>query len=213
MAVRSVIFLTVVCAFSGVYAEEIVFEAEDSPVVFERVAALSVCFDFGCKSRQDVYVHTPEWQAVEMHLSASRNAADERERIAEAVAFMEQIVGSMTPTDRDRGGNDFEGDDSSGQMDCIDESTNTTRYLNLFEERGLLKWHRVKERVYRAPRILDQHWSAQIEHTATGQRYAVDSWFRDNGERPYVQSVEAWKRKEAFTATADGRCSASTAVC
>jgi hypothetical protein len=126
---------------------------------------------------------------------------------------MEQIVGSMTPTDRDRGGNDFEGDDWSGQMDCIDESTNTTSYLNLFEQHGLLKWHRVKERVYRAPRILDQHWAAQIEHTATGQRYAVDSWYKDNGERPYVQMVEAWKRKEAFASAVDRRCADNRAVC
>ncbi len=213
MMIRSALFLTVICAFPGVWAEDIVFEAEDSLVVFERVATLTVCFDFGCKTRQEVYVHTPEWRAVAEHLSASQNAADERDRVATAVAFMEQIVGALTPTGRDRGGNDFEGDDWTGQMDCIDESTNTTSYLNLFQERGLLKWHRVKDPVYRAPRIFDQHWAAQIEHTATGRHYAVDSWYKDNGQRPYVQMVEAWKRKEAFASTADRRCPSTRAVC
>jgi len=202
MTFRFALFLTVICALPEAWAEDIVFEAEDSPVVFERVATLTVCFDFGCKTRQEVYVHTPEWRVIAAHLSASRNAADERDRVATVVAFMERIVGALTPTDRDRGGNDFEGDDRAGQMDCIDESTNTTSYLNLFQERGLLKWHRVKDPVYRAPRILDQHWAAQIEHTETGQHYAVDSWYEDNGERPYVQTVEAWKRKEAFASTA-----------
>ena len=166
--------------------------------VFERIATLSICFDFGCKSRQEVYIHTPEWRAVEKLLTQSESAAEERARIAKAIAYMERIVGSMSPTGRDRGGNAFPAGDASGQMDCIDESTNTTSYLSLFQERGLLKWHRVIDPVYRAPQILDQHWAARIENLSTGEQFAVDSWFEDNGSPAYVQEVEAWRQKVAL---------------
>ena len=75
---------TVICVFPGVWAEDNVFEADERPVVCARVATLTVCFEFGCKTRQEVYVHTPEWRAVAEHLSASQNAADERARVATA---------------------------------------------------------------------------------------------------------------------------------
>ena len=47
-------------------------------------------------------------------------------------------------------------------MDCIDESVNTTTYLKLFENHGLLRWHRTIERIQRRG-IVDAHWAGQIE--------------------------------------------------
>ena len=35
------------------------------------------------------------------------------------------------------------------QMDCIDESTNSTTYLRILAGAGLLRWHRVEARVTR----------------------------------------------------------------
>lgn len=198
MRVCRFLSLLYLLAPAPLWAEEIVSTAEDDASVFERIANLSVCFDFGCKTRQDVYIHTPEWRGVEEMLSGSVNAEDERARIAGAVAYMERIVGSMTPTGSDRGGNEFVENDAPGQMDCIDESTNTTSYLTLFEKRGLLKWHRVADPVYRAPQILDQHWAASIEDIHSGEQFAVDSWFRDNGQPPHIQRVEAWRQKVAL---------------
>jgi len=197
MRLTRVLSLLVFVSPSMLWAEDIVLAEEDDASVFERIATLSVCFDFGCKSRQDVYIHTPEWRGVEELLIDSESAADERRRIGEAVAYMERIIGSMSPTGRDRGGNEFHENDAAGQMDCIDESTNTTSYLTLFEERGLLRWHRVIDPVYRAPQILDQHWAARIEDVNTGEQFAVDSWFEDNGHPPYIQLVETWKQKVA----------------
>lgn len=192
------IFLAILLLPTWSSAEDIVFAGEDDASVFERIANLSICFDFGCKSRQDVYIHTPEWRGIVELLSGSENAADERRRIADAVAYMERIVGSMSPTGNDLGGNEFPVENAAGQMDCIDETTNTTAYLFLFSERGLLQWHRVADPVYRAPQILDQHWAASIEEIHTGAQFAVDSWFEDNGKPPYIQRVEAWKQKVAL---------------
>lgn len=117
--------------------------------------------------------------------------------IRRAIAVLEQIAGTQTPTFRDRGRNPII-DDWPGQMDCIDESTNTRRYLDLLQERGLLRWHRAAGRAYRTPHLVDPHWAGQIVELETLDHYVVDSWFLDNGELPYIQVLNDWLRKEAL---------------
>jgi len=165
-----------------------------------------VCHGYGCAVRQEVYVFESDFAGVRAELAASRDAADERRRIARAVGLMETLVGTRTPTAKDLPGNEDQGQAlaMAGQMDCIDESLNTSTYLALFERLGLLRWHRVGERVLRAPLVIDQHWAAQIEDRESGQRFAVDSWVRGSGEPAIVQPLEDWTRDRSVAAP-DGR--------
>lgn len=157
---------------------------------------VEVCYDFGCKSRQEVSLETGEWASVRALFNAD-SADTEREQIKLAVARMEALVGQYTPTYLDIGKNltFLNGDDQfekpPGQLDCIDESINTKGYLELFEKSGLLKFHTVTNRVYRRS-FLTQHWAAQIQEINTDRRFVVDSWFENNGEPPVVVSSEAW---------------------
>lgn len=116
---------------------------------------------------------------------------------------MEVIVGRYTPTHRDVGG-DLGNPDAQypGQLDCIDESLNTTTYLKLFEQNNLLKHHKVIDRAYRRA-IFDQHWAGQIETIEGGERWVVDSWFQHNGYLPYLQASEDWENINIFTANLD----------
>jgi hypothetical protein len=96
-------------------------------------------------------------------------------------------------------------------MDCIDHSTSTTRLLRMIEARGWLRFHRVLDPVRRSRFLLDQHFSAAVEETgsaaadpaAAGEmlkvgeglpaaRFAVDSWFFDNGTPAVVMPLEDW---------------------
>jgi hypothetical protein len=164
----------------------------------EDGVALSVCHNFGCKARTDLVLGAQEWRSVmRLFEPPATSALQERDRLRRAVARLELLVGRYAPTRVDRGGNPIFVD-RKGQMDCIDESTNTTAYLRLLENTGLLRYHRVLQRIYRAPFVFDQHWAAQIEELGTQRRYAVDSWFLDNGEPPYIQAVEAWRHKQRF---------------
>ncbi len=143
------------------------------------------------------------WKTIEEHFSASISSPmQERLAIAKAVAEIERVVGSMTGTGQDRGGN-IEGADLPGQMDCIDESINTTTYLRAFERRGLFRWHTVGERAYRRPYVFDQHWSATIKIVGGEQLWAVDSWFLNNGKQPFIQALEDWEKKAALPYNAD----------
>ncbi len=121
------------------------------------------------------------------------DAASERARIATAIAAMERWVGARTGTDRDRGGT-FPGLGEPGQMDCIDESTNTTTYLTLFTSQGWLRLHRVEARMARGFLPLAwPHTTAVIMEIGTGQRYAVDSWFLDNRQPPFIVPLKIWR--------------------
>lgn len=151
------------------------------------------CFDFGCRQRQEIRYNDAQWHAITALFSPrARDAASERQVIRRAVARMERFSGAIAGTAADRGGN-YPGYDAPRQQDCIDESTNTFQYLVALDDLGLLRWHvagpKDRRRVWFAT-----HWTATIVERASGQRYAVDSWYRDNGELPLMQPLEQWRR-------------------
>ena len=115
---------------------------------------------------------------------------------------MEVIVGRHGPGREDRALDLQYVSSRIGQMDCIDESINTSNYLKMFEQENLLRWHRVVERIQRRA-LFDAHWASQIEEIASGARYVIDSWFQDNGMLPNVQKTLDWKDIPFFTALRD----------
>jgi|GEM_PF-172809 len=167
------------------------------------IDAIAVCYNFECKKRDTVSLNSTEWSEVAGWLNpAADNAATERDRIRRAIGWMEELIGRRTPTHRDVAGNLPAGAEMPGQLDCIDESRNTTTYLRLLEKNGLLRFHRVVERAYRRA-IFDQHWSGQLEQLSNGDRFVVDSWFQDNGMLPYIQPTNNWKDISLFTSYFD----------
>ncbi|WP_319379753.1 hypothetical protein [Thiomicrorhabdus sp.] len=131
---------------------------------------------------------------MELFATPMQNPREERLKLAQAIALMERLSGRVLGTQNDKAKNSGTGE--SGQMDCIDESTNTTTYLTLFERRSWLKWHRVRDKVVRRPFFFDIHWTAVIQENQTGQVFAVDSWFRENGKEPLILKLEDWKLKK-----------------
>ncbi len=155
--------------------------------------AIPICYNFGCKTLRHAALSYSEWRGVSNWFRpTAASAAEERDRIRQAIGWMEVLIGQRTPTHRDKALNLVDPTARfPGQLDCIDESRNTTAYLRLFESYGLMRWHRVVDRAYRRA-IFDQHWAGQIEEIASGTRYVVDTWFEDNGYLPYVQPSEEW---------------------
>jgi hypothetical protein len=165
--------------------------------------AIPVCYDFGCKRQATVSLSNDEWKSVAGWFNpVATDARSERQQIRHAIGWMEAVIGTHTPTSNDVGQNLSEDAQFPGQLDCIDESRNTTTYLKLFEQHGLLQWHRVTERAHRKS-LFDQHWSGQIEDNSTGKRYVVDSWFHPNGYLPYVQNADEWVKVPWFTSYVD----------
>ena len=154
----------------------------------------SVCFDNGCASIVEVALDGAQQAAIRaLFEPVAADAAAERGQLRAAIAQMERFVGALTGTSRDKGGTfNFVSD---RQMDCIDESTNTWSYLLMFRRYGLMRHHEVVEVATRGWPIFGwPHTTAVMRETATGARWAVDSWFLDNGEPPFILPLEVWRR-------------------
>ncbi|MBI3343435.1 MAG: hypothetical protein HY028_00920 [Gammaproteobacteria bacterium] len=162
-------------------------------------ARFSVCSEHTCKRVTVVGLQPEQWQRERrLFLPPPLDAVQERERIAQAIALMEAMVGPLTGTEQDKGRN-FQGVGIEGQMDCIDESTNTTTYLTMLLKDGLLKWHSVEDRATRGFFIFGwPHTTAVIREAGSDALFAVDSWFLDNGQPPYIQKLEDWRDKKDF---------------
>ncbi len=167
--------------------------------------AIPVCYDFGCASKSTVKLPFSEWQSVAGWFSpVAETPAEEREQIKKAVGWLEVVIGRHTPTHLDLEFDRTHNIDKreSGQLDCIDESVNTTTYMKLFEASGFFRHHVVIEEAYRRS-LFDQHWAGQIREIATGTRYVVDSWFQPNGYLPVVQDSESWEQITVLSAVVD----------
>jgi hypothetical protein len=157
-----------------------------------RVQKIAICYNFSCKTLQQVVLSAEEWRSViGWFYPAARTAVEEREQLRQAIGWMEVVIGRHTPTHRDKGLNLEKNPEFPGQLDCIDESLNITTYMQLFQDQGHLRQHRVVDRAYRKAGF-DAHWAGQIEEIDTGERFVIDSWFQDNGMLPYLSPSTDW---------------------
>lgn len=185
-------------------AYDALYRLYDFPRQLNR-AAVPVCFHHGCESVVRVEIADANWQQVTHHLEqTAADASAEREQIRLAIAEMERVTGQLAGTSGDRGGDLRAFGTLEPQMDCIDESANTTTYLTLFEQAGLLKWHQVEPRASRGYLFIGgwPHYTALIREKRSGNLWVVDSWFRDNGEPPDVVDLKTWKdgwKPDGFT--------------
>ncbi len=122
----------------------------------------------------------------------SRSAEQERDRIKKAISLFEHKVGALTHTNVDVG--DTFKKIGKGQLDCVDESTNTTIYMALLQQKGWIVFHDIEPPQVRTPFTTGAwpHQTASIRDKKTGARFAVDSWFDDNGLPPYIVPLDDW---------------------
>ncbi len=171
----------------------------NATVSSKGIDAIPICMDFGCKVKKNISITQEEWVgAANWLVNKAPSPEHEREKIRRAVGWMEVVAGRYTPTHKDVAGNYDENSTFPGQLDCIDESLNTTTYLKLFAQNSLLHHHHVVERAFRRT-VLDQHWAGQLQEKQSGQLWVVDSWFQHNGNLPYVQTKEEWIDIPIFT--------------
>ena len=125
--------------------------------------------------------------------SLANNAAEERIKIALAIGQLETIVGKKIGTSGDLAGT-FDNSASKGQQDCNDEAINSTTYMRLLQQAGYLKFHEIEDTRTRNFFFTGwPHTTAVIHEIKTGDRFAVDSWFYDNGHAATIVPFAQWK--------------------
>ena len=165
--------------------------------IFHQTPTLNqfeVCQGGGCAQINQLSISAVEWNNVaQIFQVKADNASEERLKISQAIGALEQIVGAKNGTATDRAGT-FDNADFPGQLDCNDEAINTTTYMRLLKANGLMQFHEIEDT--RTRNFFFTGWphsTAMIREIQTKERFAVDSWFYDNGHAATVLPFATWK--------------------
>jgi len=151
----------------------------------------SICHGHSCAEFSYVSLSTQQWQTIEsLFTPLASSAEQERQQIKSAIALLEVMTGQQAGTHNDLAKNDLSLG-TRGQLDCIDEATNTSVYLRLLFNAGLLKRHSQASRTSRGG-LISPHNTASIIEISSMTHYAVDSWFHKNGEQPEILPLSQW---------------------
>lgn len=159
------------------------------------VSSFSHCSGYGCSTLQRMTFKDEEWQSIIAIFNDPVTTADyERHILPQAIAMMERIIGPKTGTQNDIARSWTITLVPKGQLDCIDESINTTTYLELLQHAGYIRFHTIGKIAIRGQGmdLKFLHNTATLIDNETGFEFAIDSWFRANGIDADVVSLPAW---------------------
>lgn len=182
--------------------DPIAHSGPDDPLVASGVdrqatpVAFSICHGYGCASLHLIGLNQQETTRLRaLFEPPAPSAEEERKRVARAVALLEQAAGRRLGTDADLPGTPRGRDPS--QLDCVDESINTSTFLHLLDSQGWLHWHRVDDPAERFRFLhFGRHYTAVLIEAGpegNNRKYAVDSWFHANGVPAEVVDLPTWR--------------------
>lgn len=158
-----------------------------------RTTKIYVCHGFDCSYKTGYRVTDEDRTRFGEILAAGAEAASaERAAVREAVAYFENRY-SQTIGVRDEAKSDISQSREKGQMDCIDESTNTRSLLLFLEENRLLNHHKVEWNVSRGFFVDGRYpHSTAVLRDPSGKKWAIDSWYEAAGGLPDVMPLSEW---------------------
>jgi len=153
-----------------------------------------ICQGGGCYEADKVSLSEADWLPIaKLFNPLPANAEAERKQISLAIGALEEIVGKKIGTSGDLAGT-FDNSAYKGQQDCNDEAINSTTYMRLLQQKGYLKFHVIEDMHTRNFFFTGwPHTTAVILESKSGDRFAVDSWFYDNGHAATIVPFAQWK--------------------
>ena len=152
-----------------------------------------ICNQVSCEETVSVQLNENNWKNVRsIFQPPATDSESERTQIAKAIASLEQLVADQAGTfdDQPRNRGTFRG---TRQLDCVAETTNTTIYLLLLRDEGLLRWHSVGYPQHRGLANLQfPHNTAVLIEKDTKTLFAVDAYFHANGQPPEIVPLASW---------------------
>ena len=153
----------------------------------------SICHGYSCTYKAKAGFTKAEWNKIAVATKGAKTPEAERSKIAKAISLMETYTGKKTGTDIDMEAAVSRKSDNY-QLDCIDETVNTTQYLKMLQKAGLLKFYEPALPTHRGY-LVDGKWphnTAVIREVKTGREFVVDSFYRANGGEPYIVPRADW---------------------
>ncbi len=163
-------------------------------------AEIRICFNSSCARTETLTFSTNEmeWIAEQVKVCPADNLHNRLQRLRIAVWQMEVLSQRHQPLL----GNDLAVNDQEfgveGRTDCVDNATNTSTFLHLLSDLGVLPGWSISTPSIRKPFDFNNvHWTAVVTEIASGEKWVVDSWFRRHGHLPFVLPLDNWKDEKA----------------
>jgi len=161
------------------------------------VDVLKICSGFGCVIDNKVTFGPDDLQSVRtMMKSGIASAEAERAAVAVVIGRMETLSRAKGRYMRDTPKAWPRDSGKRGQMDCVDESLNTSAYLRYLHRHGLLRFHTPDRGYAERGLIIDgryPHKSATMTDKS-GTRWAVDSWYGTTGDVAQIMPHAKWRQ-------------------
>ena len=155
------------------------------------------CHGYGCARRLAISVDGAWLSRIRTVLRAAQGSPDaERRALAEVVRSYTAYLAASIGGKLDVPGSPPQMSGVPGQMDCLDETANTTSLLLVLQDQGLLTHHVVEHPESRGF-FLDgryPHFTAVIMEKRTGVEWAVDPWRKAPGQRPDILPLDRWRQ-------------------
>ena len=157
---------------------------------------LKVCHGYSCHYQTRLQLSASDMARMRSILRAGAGSAKaERRAVSQLVQYYERRAAGAVGI-KDRAKSDFGGGRERGQMDCIDESTNTTALLRLVAGRGWLKHHTVARPASRGFFVDGRYpHSTAVLVDAGGEKWTVDSWYEPAGGPPDIMPLSRWRMR------------------
>lgn len=149
-----------------------------------------ICSGHGCKYVNEVTLSSEMKSQLSLLFKDIDSAENERIAIANAISYLETVIGNLTGTHIDKKSLGVLSGGSHGNMDCVDEALNSTTYLLLLEELKLLKYHESKKPDWKGGIFKWTHYAATFIDKETNVLWALDSGVEDNGGLPLIITWE-----------------------
>ena len=151
------------------------------------------CHGYSCSKSIRLGFNNYEWKQISKIFKASaKDAKAERIQVGKAIMLMEDYAGQLAKTTNDLPKAPFRRQ-SFQELDCVDETINTTKYLKFLADDNLLKFHTVGSPKFRGLNHGKYpHNTATIVEIETGEPYVVDSYVYGHAINPDIRGLNSW---------------------
>jgi len=151
-----------------------------------------VCSGYGCQFLNKFEFPDLLIDQLKSLFADVSDSEQERKKIAKAIGMIERAAGPATGTVRDRPSIDFGGSGDPSQLDCVDEAINSTSYMIILHNMGLIKYHSIERPDWKGGIFRWTHFAAILVDETTEMKWAVDAGIGRNGAEPLIVEFANW---------------------
>jgi hypothetical protein len=155
------------------------------------------CHGYGCSRRLTISVEGAWLGRARLALKGGQGSPEaERRALGDVIKAYTAYLAASFGGKPDHPGSPAQMSGVNGQMDCLDETANTTSLLLVLQDQGLLTHHVVEHPESRGFFFDGRypHFTAVIAEKRTGTAWAVDPWEKAPGQRPEILPLSQWRQ-------------------